>query len=177
MTAIYLHEDEFGQVELLPLSLWQYCADQMKEIDEFSEIHKTDSGWSEIYLREEPPKSLSDFSIPLTVFRDCVEKTLVAYSRVTSGYSSYVETCENCFAWGISDKSFTIFCDTTSEGNITGISIDFGCLDETTFQNPLTTFNNIPKTKELILADWKWSQLLRIADEQKLREYLNQHIC
>ena len=177
MAAIYLHEDEFGQVELLPISLWQYCADKMKEIDEFSEAHKTDLGWSEIYLREEPPQSLSDFSISLNNFRDCVEKTLMPYSKVTTGYSSYVENCDNTFAWGIPDKSFTIFCYTPSENNIAEISLDFGCLNETTLQNALTTFANLPKSQELILADWKWSQLSRIADEQKLREYLTQHIC
>lgn len=123
-------------------------------------------------MREEPPQSLSDFCISLGNFRNCVEKTLVAYSKVTTGYSSYVETCENCFAWGIPDKSFTIFCDASPEGNIIGISLDFGCLNETTLQNTLTTFSNLPKSQELIIADWKWSQLSRIADEQKLRDYL-----
>ena len=177
MAAIYLHEDEFGQIELLPLSLWQYCVDEMKEIDGFAEAHKTDFGWSKIYLREEPPKSLSDFSISLSDFRDCVEKTLAPYSKVTTGYSSYQETCDNTFAWGIPDKSLDIFCYLTPENNIVEISLVFGCLNETTLQNALTTFSNLPRSQELILADWKWGHLLRISDEQKLQEYLVLQMC
>jgi hypothetical protein len=177
MAAIYLHEDEFGQIELLPLSLWQHCVDQMKEIDDFAKTHETEFGWSEIYLREEPPKSLSDFSISLNVFKDCAEKTLVPYSKVTTGYNSYRETCDNTFAWGIPDKSFTIFCYVPPENNITKISLDFGCLNERTLQSALTTFANLPHSQDLILADWNRNQLSRIADGQKLREYLTKHIC
>jgi len=177
MTAIYLHEDDFGQIEILPLSLRQYCAGKMREIDDFSEKHKTDFGWNEIYVREEPPQSLSDLSISLSDFKSCAEKTLTPYGKVTTGYSSHVETCENCFAWGIADKSLSIFCTVLKGNVIFHITLDFGCFDETTLQIALETFGNLPKSNELIIADWRWSKLAKIADEQNLREYLTEHIC
>lgn len=177
MTEIYLHEDDFGQIEILPLSLWQYCAGKMREIDEFSERHKTDFGWNEIYVRDEPPESLSDLSISLSDFKNSAEQTLIPYSKVTTGYSSHVETCENCFAWGIADKSLSIFCAVTKKNEISHITLDFGCFDENTLKAALETFANLPKSNELIIADWRWSRLAKLADEKSLRDYLTEHIC
>ena len=177
MTAIYLHEDDFGQIELLPVSAWRYCAEQMRLIDEFSAKHKTEFGWNEIYVREESPESLSALSISLSDFKTSAEKTLASYSKVTTGYSSHVETCENCYAWGIADKSLAIFCTVLKGNVISHITLDFGCFDENTLQTALETFASIPKSKELIIADWRWSKLAKLADEQSLREYLNEHIC
>ena len=173
--AIYFHEDDYCQIEILPLSLWDYCIDEIKKIDEFAEVHKAEIGWTDIYLRKDNPKSLAEVSISLDEFKASVEKTLTAYSKVSTGYSTYTEDCENCFAWGIIERDFTIFANVTIENLISVIWLEFGLINENNFSVVSDTFNNLPKSNELMIADWKWSQVANIGDKESLQNYLALH--
>jgi hypothetical protein len=110
--SVDFHEDDYCQIEILPLSMRSFCLAQMNEIDEFSATHKTCGGWTDIYLREEPPKSLKELAVPIDLFKSSVEKTLTPYEKVTTGYGSHVEECRNCFAWRLGARDFVIFADT-----------------------------------------------------------------
>lgn len=173
--TIYFHEDDYCQIEILPFSLWDYCVDEMEKIDEFSKDHKTEFGWSDIYLRNNSPGFLSDLSIPVGVFKERVEKTLTPYSKVSTGYSSYVEDCDNCLAWGMDEGKFTIFVDFNNENLISAAWLDFGLLRENTLPLILDTFNNLPRYNELMIADWRWSKVACIGDNESLRNYLVLH--
>jgi hypothetical protein len=173
--AIYFHEDDYCQIEILPLSLWNYCLDEMKKIDDFSESHKADIGWTDIYLRQEKPESLIDFSISVDNFEQSLEKTLRPYSKVSTGYSSYFEECKNCRAWGIDEGSFTIFAEVTTENLINVIWLDFGLLNSKNLPVVIDSLKNLPRNNELMIADWKWSQAAKINDTNSLENYLALH--
>jgi hypothetical protein len=175
--AVYFHEDDYCQIEILPLSLWTYCVDEMKKIEEFSDAHKLDLGWSDIYIREELPESLAEFSISLEAFKKGVEETLTPYRQVSTGYSSHVEECRNCFAWGLADREFTIFADIDSENSINNIWLEIGCLTDANLPPVLDVFNNLPRSNDLMIADWRWSKAAQIADKNRLRSYLALHRC
>lgn len=173
--SIYFHEDDYCQIEILPLSLWNYCIEEMKKIDEFSAAHQAQIGWTDIYLRKENPKSLGDLNISVDNFKKSVEKTLTSYSKVQTGYSSYIEDCGNCLAWGLTERDFTIFINFNDKNLISAIWLDFGILNENKFQVVQETFNNLPKNDELMIADWRWSEVACISEDESLKYYLALH--
>jgi hypothetical protein len=173
--TIYFHEDDYCQIEILPLSNWDYCVNEIKKIDEFSEAHKAEIGWTDIYLRKEEPESLMNFSITVSDFKESVEKTLAPYSKVTTGYSSHVETCKHTLAWGLGDREFAIFANFTPQNLISVLWLDICVLKEANIAPVMETFRNLPKNNELMIADWNWSQVANIGDETNLRNYLVSH--
>lgn len=46
MRTIYFHEDDRSQIELLPLTCWQHCKNQMQKIDGFAEQRRAEVGWT-----------------------------------------------------------------------------------------------------------------------------------
>ena len=172
---IYFHEDDYCQIQILPLSLWDYCLSEMNKINEFSNAHKAEIGWTDIYIREETPQNLTDLAITVEEFKQSVELTLKRYEKVTTGYSSHVEECENCLAWGIEDRNFTIFADTNSKNLINAVWLEIGTLNRENSPVVTETFKNLPKSNELMIADWNWSNVAAIGNEKSLTDYLAQH--
>lgn len=144
-------------------------------MNEFADAHQAEIGWTDIYLRNENPKSLIEFAISVDEFKESVEKTLVPYSEVTTGYSTHVETCKHTLAWGIGEREFTIFAIFTPEKLIDVIWLDVCVLKEKNLALVTETFNNLPRHNELMIVDWNWSDIADIGDETSLQGYLLSH--
>src|SRR5690349_13603993 len=110
MRTRYFHEDDYCQQELLPVDQWEHCAAELAKIGAFSEAHRVEHGWSQMYLRGAPPRSLRDMAIPAASIADAVSVVLPRYDAVTSGYSSYVEDCRGVDAFG-HDHGFALFVE------------------------------------------------------------------
>lgn len=173
--AIYFHEDDYCQIEILPLSLWDYCIEEIKKISNFAANHQAEIGWTNIYLREEAPKSFAELSISINELKEKIEKTMFTYSRVTTGYSTYVEECQNCLAWGIGEGDFTLFVNSVNDKIINAMWLDFGIVKNYNFPLVLETFRNLPNFNQLMIADWRWEQVANIGDEKSLENYLALH--
>lgn len=173
--TIYFHEDDYCQIEILPLSLWDYCVEEMKKISDFAVNHQAEIGWTDIYLREDAPKSLAELSISIDELKEKIEKTMFPYSKVTTGYSTYVEECQNCLAWGIGERDFTLFVNSTNGNIIDTMWLDFGIIKNNNFPLILETFRNLPNFNQLIIADWRWEQVANIGNEKSLVNYLKLH--
>ena len=78
MTEIYFHEDDYCQIEVLPVSNWEHCATQIGEIESFSEAHPAPggTGWTDMYVREENPFSLRDLGISRTTLASALREAL-----------------------------------------------------------------------------------------------------
>lgn len=144
-------------------------------MNEFADAHQAGIGWTDIYLRNDSPKSLIEFSISVDDFKECVEKTLTPYSEVTTGYSTHVETCKNTLAWGIGEREFAIFASFTPENLISVLWLDVCVLKENNLALVTETFNNLPGHNELMIVDWNWSDVANIGDEASLQRYLLSH--
>jgi len=106
MSDAYFHEDDYGQVELLPLAAYEFCVNQSQAIEEFSAEHRTPDrtpdrmGWTDMFIRDDPPAKLEALAIPCEEFRALVGQYLPEYSRVFTGYSTYREQLPRTTALG-----------------------------------------------------------------------------
>ena len=44
--TIYYHEDDYGQMELLPQEAWTYCQEKMQALDDFAASPAVHGGYS-----------------------------------------------------------------------------------------------------------------------------------
>ena len=100
MREAYYHEDDFCQVELLPIDNLQHCLAQMGEQQAFAAAHQSGAGWTDMYMRQEPPSRLVTLGITGEQLRLAVQAELPPYDAVFTGYSSYRVECRNVLAFG-----------------------------------------------------------------------------
>lgn len=50
---IFLEEDEYGEIEVLPAAMADWCAGEFRKIAAFADAHQAPGGvgWTDIYLR------------------------------------------------------------------------------------------------------------------------------
>jgi hypothetical protein len=119
---VYLHEDFYCQVELLPFENSNELKTENEKIDEFSKKHFDGTGFTDIYGRDEQKTKTSDRNIKLNDFEPFVISLGFEKMRnVYSGYGNYKEKCQNTNAYSIDGA--TIFCD-FEDGLINNIWLD-----------------------------------------------------
>ena len=65
MASAFFHEDDYCQVEVLPITARGYCLAEMGRIDDFADAHLDGAGWTAMYVRGESPQPLASLGITL----------------------------------------------------------------------------------------------------------------
>jgi hypothetical protein len=162
MREVFFHEDDYCQIEVLPLENLRSCLEQAGAIEEFA-AHRTGAGWDAMYVRHENPITLETLRIPLADIRAKLSPTLAEYDEVFTGYSSYRERCRNVRAFG-NDESPTIFVGFGANDLVTAIWCSY----------PLIALQQLPRFDELLLADWGWSIICPLQETPRLLTYLQE---
>jgi hypothetical protein len=163
MREAYFHEDDYCQIEILPLDNLGFCLKQAETIADFSEAHRSGIGWDAMYMREENPSKLASMGITINALRRAIFKEMPEYDALYTGYSSYKEKCKKTFAFG-NDNMPILFAETTENEVISAM----WCSD------PMQSLTLLPCSDRLLLADWGWSFICPIQDQHRLVEYLNE---
>jgi hypothetical protein len=172
--SIYFHEDDYCQIELLPVSARQHCATQMGLIDDFAAKHSQGgAGYSDIYVRPDAPHSFAELRVAPQEFAAALQPHLPAYDAVFTGYSSHQERCQNALAWG--DDSFTLFANGAAD-IIQNVWLDFGPLYAADAARMISVLRALPGSDRILIADWSWSLIAVLSDEASLDEYFRQRI-
>ncbi len=169
MREVYFHEDDYCQLELVAEANGRWCAEQMGKIDEFAAAHKADVGWTDIYVRSQNPRALSSVNICRSKFTEYMPSRMPHFDRVFTGYSSYRTECKNTIAFGPSD-SLVAYAEFDDNDVISSVwfSLDLQSTDDVMIANELASaLSRWP----VLLADWGWSQLIRLADADSLTQY------
>lgn len=97
----YLHEDEWGMIELLPRENSAERREMVIEAQAHGEAHRAPGGigWTEIFVAPTAAVQLGVRNINLAAMAELLGPDWQRYARVTSGYSSYVEDCPSSYAF------------------------------------------------------------------------------
>lgn len=172
LRTVDFHEDDYCQQELLPVENWFFCARQVGEIEAFSKEHFDGYGWTDIKVREENPKSLSDLYLKLENIEEICARYCQPYEKVTTGYSSYADECGQVKAYG-PDKGFTIFIGYDENQIVDSIWFNLWINDEDQAATLNKIFSDINAEKEIMFVDWAWSELFKVSDSEAMRRYID----
>jgi hypothetical protein len=159
----FFHEDDYCQQEFLPVSARDYCIAQLKEIDAFSNAHWTGSGWSEMYIRRDPPQTLQQLSLRGSDIDFAIRNALPRFGKVTTGYADAAEDAKGVRAYG-EDDGVALFVETDRHDVVTALWIDpWGAGDPIELAN---TFASLPRAEELLFVDWARSEMFSAIDSE-----------
>ena len=171
---VYLHEDFYCQVELLPDENSSELESENEKIEEFANEHFDGTGFTDVYARDEHKIKTSDRNINLSDFEQFVISLGFQKMRnIYSGYGNYKEKCQNTNAYSI-DRA-TIFCD-FENGVIKNIWLDgFRFNNESKFGKEMTEgLFQIGKQWKLTLNDWDLTERINLKDKSEIELYIKE---
>jgi hypothetical protein len=171
MREVYFHEDDYCQLELLPEANWGFCAKQMNEIEKFSEGRKAEVGWTDMFMRSENPKQLSEVEIERSALVSSVREFLPPFDRVLTGYGSLSEECQHTIALG-PHPSLVLFAEIGARDIVMAV---WFTLDLKSNEDVAIAVKSCVALSrwQVILADWGWCRAYRMSDTESLREYFD----
>ena len=175
LRSVFFHEDSYCQVEILPAVAYGYCTHEMKRIDEFASAHRDGLGFTDVYLRTEPPASLMLLGITLSDLRSTIGETFAPFDQVFTGYSSHRERCPSVQAWGF-DDSVAVFAGLDEDDVVLSVWLLLQGVTKRKIGEWCRALISLPRSDEMLLADWNSSEVVLLKDQPSLESYLKSYI-
>lgn len=177
MRSVFFHEDDYGQVEVLPAVAYDYCAEEMRRLDEFADVHRAGLGFTDCYMRGEPPDSLASLGVTLQALHSTIGTVLPRFDQVFTGLHSHRDPCRSVYAWGLDDTAVA-FASIGKSDVVQSIWLSLHGVSAERIDEWCLALGSLPHSSEMLLADWNSSQLVRFKDKQGLASYLRgYHAC
>ena len=167
--SVYFHEDDYCQIEILPLSAEKFCLKQIGEIFGLTEKNNEEYGFSDMYIRSESPHSIQEAEISDEKISEILY-FLPEFDEVTSEYLCWIEDSKPVFSRGI-DNDTAVFWEKNENGIISAMWLGMYIVPENchTWQKILTVLGN---TAPLMLADWNAGICIDLTNAKEIENYI-----
>ena len=172
--SIFFHEDDFCQIELLPVENLVFCLKQAGVIEDFAQSHQGGFGFTDAFMREECHVKLSQKDLPATALHNLLTPRFPPYDEVRTGYGSHDVVCKSTFAYGQNER-VVLFSD--SEGDILQnmwLTLDLSSSDELARAKEL--FQMLGSFTSLLIADWGLGIIAPLIDTEQINPYLEKRL-
>ena len=170
MEELYFHEDDYCQIEMVPIENEHFVKNELDEIFNFSEKHKVADGiYSDMYVRNNPLKELKEYEIDFIKMDKQLSNIAIKYEKVTTGYSTYVEECKNTI--GYKFNGIKIFISKDNK-NITNIWFDFYLNELSIAEDLYKLLKIITNDYDLIFVHWSWDFYSHVRQDMELKNKL-----
>jgi len=152
---IFIEEDEYGEIEVLPAANADWCRDEFARIATFAEAHQAPSGagWTDMYMRAPAPKPLADLRIPLVATLAALRDRLQPFDRVTSGSFYAPEPITGAHAFGASPFTAAIVIADAGADIVQSILLILR-EDGAGATEVMSALKGLPSSEPLIVVDW-----------------------
>ena len=164
---LFVHEDDWGQIELLPASCAAWCAQEMGRLDAFAAEHEAPggSGWTDMYVRQPSPKPLAALAIPFDDAVAAVSARLPPFDAVVSGTFSDAHPVPRVRAFGPAHHVGVVLVPDAELRIVEMISLVLGGTQEQC-AGVIDALGAVPSPQPLLLTDWLGGSTVLIAAEQ-----------
>jgi hypothetical protein len=178
VSEIFTHEDDFCQVELLPLSNHAHCSKEMEVADKFAGEHRAEDGvgWTDMYIRQENPERVETLGITSQTFEELFSNDFTKFDKVNTGCYGDVFESPKTIAFGEND-SIVIFGLFNEENVITDIWLTIDPTTNGHRELGLKIFNLIGAKYDLLFVDWSASFMCPLSETESLSKYLDERIA
>lgn len=174
MCTAYFHEDDYCQLEVLPLTAKAYCLKEMGQIEAFvGKLQDEGAGFSDIYLRGDSPHSMEELSLRSQQLDEALS-FLPSYDRVETGYSSYREELKSTYGRGAGPEQ-NVFWSVEKVGLVNALWLDLWISPEIKelWQRTLTALGQLAP---VLLADWGWERCVDLTSPQEIQQYVTDKV-
>lgn len=167
---IFFHEDDYLQIEILHRENKDFCKKQISNICDFTNEHKTNGGYTDIFVREESlKKSIKEYSIKVSEMEKALSKLFEISDNVFTGYGSYEVKCENTKAVYKDDDTVLYFEYEDEVINHIWLNRD---IDETDRKIIYDMLNILSSLIDFILVDYDMLYILEFKNKEDIDKYI-----
>jgi len=167
--SIFYHEDDYRQVEIIPFENFNELIKQAANVQDFSEKHFDEGGFTDMMMREENGFKLIQREIqPGELDLILSELNIKRYTEVSTGIRPGEMICKNTYGYG--ENYNGIFFDFDSE-SVKGIWIAGS--PNVKKEKFIQTLSTIGNKWNLLLMDWNSLELIDLKDKEQIEKYLN----
>ena len=169
---MFFHEDDYCQIQLLPLGNWEHLVVEAGKINGFEIENAVGPGFNDIYLRPDAPRKLSDSQINVNDIEQILDKSeLTRIDGITTGYgASYREPCANTTGYG--EKGYVLLYN-FKNSIVENIWMLIRGGDDRSKEKLCKALFELGHRHNLVLMDWSQSILTDLRDIDAINEYLN----
>jgi hypothetical protein len=173
MTTGFFHEDDYCQIEILPLGNWDNCVTNLGDASSFSKEHAAvgGTGWIDIFQIPAAKVPLGTIQIHRTELAALLSAHFPQFDEVESGTFSYPKKCVDTCGFG-SVTNVAVFFDHDASEIVQHIWFLFNVENRRQCMEMADALASVAKMRELLLVDWAWERLFRLADSESLTAYL-----
>ncbi len=173
--SLFFHEDDYAMLELIPSKRREEMAAEMEQIRTFADEHRTEGGYTDLYVRQSDPRELAELQISLAEVERAVSALASPYDRVITGYgSSYRVECEGIRAFGPNEE-IALLCE-HGEGRVHKAWMLLNIGDREQYDLSLKLLQALAGIAPLTLADLAWGVQVELRDEKAVRQYLDEYL-
>jgi len=158
---MFVHEDDWGQIEVLPAACRAWCAREFARIGDFAAAHTAgaDGGWTDLYVRVEAPEKLASLKLSFAEMIANLAERLVPFDVVASGSFSAPGPVPRVAAFGPQAGVGVIVVPDTSGTIVDAMTLIFNG-DEASCQEVVDAVMASAPSVPLIIVDWNACTLL-----------------
>jgi hypothetical protein len=165
-------EDDYCQIEIVPVENKAFILKQAKEIDRFAESSRTNYGYTETFERGTMPVQ----TLSKEIRADYLEQSLLGFQFAKAKHIRYenskILNCDTGKTKAFGFSNFTVFFDIEEEF-VKNIWVHIGLIVSVTqFDLIETAFYTLGEECALILIDWNSSELFDLSDKTHIQKYL-----
>lgn len=99
---LFVHEDDWGEIEVLPAASAPWCAAEIRRIEALSSARRDPDGygWTDLHVRPSPPHTLAELRVPFPDAVRALASALPPFDVVTSGTFSAPQPVPRVRAFG-----------------------------------------------------------------------------
>jgi len=172
---LFFHEDDYCMLELVLLGQQNEVEEEMSHIATFSEEHRTEAGYTDVYARKSDADGLTELGILIADIEAAVTSFAQPYDIVSTGYgSSYRVECPQIRAFGPNEET-VLFCE-HKDGILYKAWLTLEFEDRDRYKWSLKLLRTLAGLAPLALADWSWGVHLELRDDAALAAYLENYV-
>jgi hypothetical protein len=160
---IFVDEDEYGEIEVLPAAMAEWCRDELARIAAFADAHRAPGGlgWTDIYLRPPAPRPLAEVRLPLAATAAVLGARLPAFDRVVTGSYTSPEPIRGARAFGPSPLAAIVVIGDAGGDFVQSI---FSVLRDSgsAAADVTSALAALPSPEPLIVVDWSRGGVARL---------------
>ena len=173
---LFIHEDDWGQIEVLPASCMERCRREIARITEQAERSALppDAGWSELAVRNSPPEQISNLKIAIADVVALFSQLLPQLEGVTTGSFSSAQRVPRLLAFGFGQGAAIVIAPDRSSMYVDALTLSLDTSEHDARRRILAALAALsPAAPEpLMLVDWPQGCSLMLSDRAAIDRYV-----
>ena len=171
---LFVHEDDWGQIEVLPAACRAWCEKEIAHIAAFAAAHSAPdgAGWTDMYIRQSAPVDLASLRIPFDTAARALGARLPAFDAVLSGTFSSPQPVPHMRGFGPAANTGVVMSGDATRTVVAAITLVLHGSDEHQ-RDILAALADLPAPSPLLLVDWMQGRVVPLDDRDVIASYLD----